>query len=95
MKLPSIKDLSALVRHVKACGIGDECRAFEDDMVPGVQLTVGMNDAGEWSWQTGDNSYTGGAYGYPYWGVVGVYRRSNSRAVARDLQDQLAESMPC
>lgn len=95
MKLPSIKELSALVRHVKACGIADEYRAFEDDMVPGVQLTVGLNDAGEWSWQTGDNSFTGGAYGYPYWAVTGVYRRSNSRAVARDLQDQLVEAMPC
>ena len=90
-KLPSIKELSALVRHVKAY-ISDECLAFEDDDKPGILLTVGWSaESGEWSYQTGDNSYTGGAYGYPHWAVVGVYRRSNSQELARDIQNQLAD----
>ena len=37
------------------------------------------------------NSYTGGAYSYRHWAVAGVYRHSNCRQVARDLQSQLAD----
>jgi hypothetical protein len=90
-KLPTIADLSALVKHVKK-HIDNDCRAFEDDDKPGIQLTIGWSaESGEWSYQTGDNSYTGGAYHYPHWAVVGVYRRSNSVELARDIQSQLFE----
>ena len=93
-KLPTIKDLSALVKAVKA-DLSDEYRVSDDgdDNTPGIQLTVGANEKGEWSYQTGDNSFTGGAYHFPHWAVVGVYRRSNSREVAREIQDQLADLM--
>lgn len=90
MKAPTIKEISALIRAVKRI-IQDDYRAFDDDETPGIQLTVGANIEGEWSYQTGDNSYTGAAYHYPYWGVVGVYRRSNSRALAKDIQDQILD----
>jgi hypothetical protein len=98
LKLPTVKDLAALIRAIKAT-IGDEYRADEYDTVPGICLTVGWTDrdmgrhhnAGEWSYQTGDNSYTGGAYGYPHWAVVSVYRRSDSRALAREIRSQLAD----
>lgn len=90
-RLPTIKELSALVRHVKA-DIAKDYRAFEDDDKPGIQLTIGWSaESGEWGYQTGDNSYTGGAYHYPHWAVVGVYRRSNSIELARDIQSQLFE----
>lgn len=91
MKYPSKKDLSALVRAVKA-EISDEFRAFEGDETPGIQLTVGFTpESGAWSYQTGDNSYSGGAYGHPVWAVVGVYRRSNSRELAAEILAELAE----
>jgi hypothetical protein len=90
VKLPTVRDLAALVRAVKRT-IRDEYRADEYEDMPSVCLTVGWKPSGAWSYQTGDNSYTGGAYGYPYWGVVTVYRRSDSRAVARDIRRQLAE----
>lgn len=91
-KLPTIKDLTELVRHVKK-QIAPEYLAFEGDETPGICLTVGANlDEGSWSWQTGDNSYTGGAYGYPVWAVVGIYRNSNSRELAREIRAQLEES---
>ena len=32
-----------------------------------------------------------GAYGFPVWAVTSIYRRQDSRAVARDLIDQLDE----
>lgn len=90
-KTPTIKELASLVRHVKAY-ISDDYRAFEEDEEPGIQLTIGWNaETGSWSYQTGDNSYTGSAYHYPIWAVAGVYRRSNSREVARDLIDELLE----
>lgn len=98
-KLPTIKDLSELIRAVKRT-IGDDYRASEDDDTPGICLTIGWAardgwhggvhiNAGDWSYQTGDNSYTGGAYGYPHWAVVSVYRRSDSRALARVIREEL------
>ena len=91
MKLPTIKDLAALVREVKA-DIDDDFRAFEEDDKPGIQLTIGWNPkTGDWSYQTGDNSYMGSAYHYPVWAVTGVYRRSNSRELARELRAELEE----
>jgi hypothetical protein len=92
MKLPTTKELAALVRAVKS-DISDEYRAFEDDDTPGIQLTVGCDGAGDWSYQTGDNSYSGGAYFYPHWAVVGVYRNSNCRELAKDIQSQLADCL--
>jgi hypothetical protein len=90
MKLPTIKELAGLCKAVKS-NIYDEYRAFEDDDCPGIQLTIGWNDeTGEWSYQTGDNSYMGSAYHYPLWAVTGVYRNSNCRELARELQSELA-----
>jgi len=91
MKLPLIKDLLPLIKNVKS-HIADDYRAFEGDDIPGIQLTVGWNqDSGEWDYQTGDNSYSGAAYHYPTWGVVGVYPRSNALEIARDIRQQLAD----
>jgi hypothetical protein len=93
MKLPLIKDLLPLVKNVKS-HIADDYRAFDEDEIPGIQLTVGWDqDSGEWDYQTGDNSYSGAAYHYPTWGVVGVYRRSNALEVARDIRQQLADGV--
>lgn len=91
IKLPTIKALYSLIRAVKA-DISDEYRVTDDpdDDTPGICLTVGCNvETGEWSYQTGDNSYTGGAYGYADWAVVGVYRDSDCRAIAREIRQQL------
>lgn len=73
--------------------IGDEYRAAEEDDVPGMCVTVGMNDTGAWGYQTGDNSYTGGAYGFPYWGIGYLYRDSDPAAVARGIVDEIADLM--
>ena len=85
------QELYELCRAVKQ-DISDEYRAFEEDETPGIQLTVATNDdMSDWSYQTGDNSYSGGAYHYPHWAVVGVYRSSNCKALADDILDQLGE----
>jgi len=79
MRYPTIKDLSALIRAIKADADRD-----------GLDLTIGA-DGYSWSFQTGDNSFTGGAYGYRHWAVTTVYKRSDSRALARDLIGQLRD----
>lgn len=94
-KLPTIKEVSALLRSLKA-DIGDEYRASDDpeDNTPGMCVTIGVDpETGAWSYQTGDNSYIGGAYGYHYWGIGYLYRRSNSRDVARSMIDDAADQI--
>jgi hypothetical protein len=54
-----------------------------------IDVTIGctFDDAGEisWNYQTGDNSFTGGAYGHPEWFNVTVCSRSNCRGLAADV----------
>lgn len=63
-----------------------------------VQITVGFTPASDdaeasWSYQTGDNSYTGGAYGHPFWGVVWISADSLpdevASEIAADIESQL------
>jgi len=93
-KLPTIKELRPLFVELKKY-IGDDNRASDDtdDNTPAMSVTIGANEKGEWSYQTGDNSYTGGAYGFPHWAVVTLERRSNSTELARDVQSQLSNLM--
>lgn len=97
MKHPTIKDLAALLRALKS-EIGDEYRApgDEDSSVPSMQVTIGLDPGtGDWNWQTGDNSYTGGAYAYPHWAVIALYRRANCRELARDIIGQWLDLVEC
>lgn len=68
--------------------IGDDYRASDDcdDNTPGMQVTIGFTPSDNdgpagWHYQTGDNSYSGGAYGHAHWGVISLYRRSNCREI--------------
>lgn len=93
------KQLTSFFKSLKR-DIADDYRASDDpeDNIPGMQVTIGFTPASkdqDWSWgyQTGDNSYTGGAYGHPYWGVVSLYRRSKSADIATDCVNQIAEQI--
>ena len=97
LPLPTIRDLSSLIKALKPT-IRDDYRAYADELglddenIPSMLLTVGWNpEDGSWDYQTGANSYTGAAYFYPHWGIVVVYRRSNSLDLARDIRSQLAD----
>lgn len=89
-------EVENLLKSVKG-DIQPDYRACEDDTLPGILVTVGAdeNDDGSfsWSYQTGDNSYTGGAYGFPHWAVISVYRRSNCRALALDAVNEILYSL--
>ncbi len=97
--LPLVKDLRRLFIELKK-QIGDEYRCSLDDVPfadkdagpPSMDVTIGWTpETGSYAFQTGDNSYTGGAYGYPHWAVVYLDRRSNSTEMARDVREQLME----
>lgn len=63
-----------------------------DDMTPTMQVTISCDDdLEEWSYQTGDNSFTGGCYGHPYWGIAYITRDSNSSGVVGELIESLAD----
>lgn len=92
------KQVCRLLKSLKA-DIGDEYRATDDpdDNTPGMCVTIGATptEQGElsWSYQTGDNSYSGGAYGHHNWGVVYLYRRSNCADLAKDCVNEIADSI--
>ena len=52
---------------------------------PGESVTGGEDDSASWSYQTGDNSFTGGAYGHPVWGVVWISADSDPNEVAQEI----------
>ncbi len=85
------RDLAALVRELRG-QIGNDYRCTNDpeDNTPGMLVTIGA-DRKSWAYQTGDNSYTGGAYGYSTWGLGYIYRDSNSYAVADAIISELTD----
>lgn len=91
--LPELSEIRSLLIHLKST-IQDDYRSSEfddEDSRPSMCVTIGADGKGRWSYQTGDNSYTGGAYGYPHWAVVTLDRRSNCTSVANEVLDQLAD----
>ena len=74
--------------------IDNDCRAHEGATVPGIAVTIGAEITGHciaWDYQTGDNSYTGGAYGFRHWGICDLHRRDNCSTLAADIVDQFRE----
>lgn len=92
-----IKDIRALLIELKT-QIGDDYGASEDpdDTTPAMSVTIATTDGKNWGWQTGDNSYTGGAYGFAHWHTLTLQRRSNSTDLARecfsDLRGMVADA---
>lgn len=72
------------------------CTDDPDDTEPGMCLTVGFTPETEdkgysWHYQTGDNSFSGGAYSHANWAVVYLGRESDPKDIANDIADQLGE----
>lgn len=65
------------------------------DEFEGVCLTVSTNETGSrWSFQTGDNSFTGGCYGDPHWAVTWIYPETeDADEVYDDIINQLEERL--
>ena len=72
----------------------------DDEEIDYIQLTVGTNgDLCEVSGsvlfgcQTGDNSYSGGAYGFRNWGLGSIDDETDSDELAEEIIEQLSESL--
>lgn len=62
----------------------------DGETVPGLDITLGVSlDPDSWAVQTGNNCYTGVAYGHPIWATGRLYRRTNSGGMAHDLLQQI------
>ena len=56
-------------------------------------LTIGFDDDNEeWSYQTGDNNYTGGAYGFHNWLVVNFSTECTVEEVLERLCEEYQEN---
>lgn len=92
------KQVALLLKSLKP-DIGDDYRATDDpdDNTPGMCVTIGATPQSDgvlsWNYQTGDNSYTGGAYGHAYWGVIYLYRRSNCKELAHNAVEEIADAI--
>lgn len=96
MTLPYKKDIVAVLRDQKRY-IHDDYRAVdcESDTSPSVDMTFGTDGKGRrFGCQTGDNSYTGDAYGWPHWAIVVLRRRSNCEELADEVLEQWADLVP-
>lgn len=57
-----------------------------------VDVTIGCtfsDDGISWNYQTGDNSFTGGAYGHAEWFTTSVMKRSNCLDLAKDVVSEI------
>lgn len=85
-------DFSEVLKAIKPL-IYDDSRASDDCDEPSVCVTFGVSWDQErgfrWSYQTGDNSYFGGAYSHPEWCVVYLFRDSDCEELGVDAVAQL------
>jgi len=88
-----LPELTALLKELQK-DIGDEYRAYEDDEEPGMHITIATDDSlKSWGYQTGDNSFTGACYHYPYWGIGALYRETDCAELASELIESLTDVM--
>ena len=86
--LPSIKELASELKGLKPYIEDDFIQ--EGDEKPSITITFAADKKG-WAIQTGDNSYSGSAYGYSNWAVGYLYRNSNCRNLAKDLLEEVKD----
>lgn len=89
-----VNQWAALLRLLKR-NIRDDYRATDDpdDNTPGMLVTFGLAANGDWDYQTGVNSFSGGAYVYPHWGLAYLGRRSNCKELAQGAFNEAAEQI--
>ena len=98
-QLPSLRqELYSLLVAIKKDAdwrtLRRDFRDDPDDSTPYIDVTIGCTfDFTEgcitWSYQTGDNSFTGGAYSHPEWFTTSILSRSNCEDLAKDLIEEI------
>lgn len=66
-----------------------EISAFDDEA--SLQITFGTTTGKGWGYQTGDNSFTGGAYGHLHWAVVYALMDSTVEELFEEVINQWEE----
>ena len=57
-----------------------------------IDITVACDEHGTtWNYQTGDNSYTGGAYSLPHWAVSSINEDTSADDLYEDIIGQLED----
>lgn len=77
----SIKEITSLLSSLKKC--------HKEYLGEGLDVTVATTDGREWNYQTGDNSYTGGAYGLQHWSVTTLFKESHCGKLAAEIVNEL------
>jgi len=89
------KELESLFKSLKTLISGETLVETGDGYRKGLDVTVGftVEESGEisWDYQTGDNSFSGAAYGHPHWATTTLFPRSNSQELAKEVLDQILE----
>ncbi len=94
-KFPSIEKIRKLCVAVKQSidfSDPDLIDPYDDFDEASVLLTVGADAKGSWNFQTGDPSFTGAAYGYPFWGQAYLSANTNCRDAARQIVEEIKDA---
>ena len=90
-----VREVTDLLEFLKTT-IEDDWRAGDDcleDDDPATDVTIATTDGDEWSYQTGDNSFSGSCYFYQFWGVGYLGRETDCAELAREMVDQVFEQL--
>lgn len=79
----NITEITALLISLKTICKNDSI------LKEGLDITVATTNGKSWNYQTGDNSYTGGAYGMVHWSVQTIYPNTNCYTMAREIVSEL------
>ena len=87
VKLPTKKALTKLIIELKK-----DLGTWDMEEMD-VTVACSGSDSDDWTFQTGDNSYTGSCYSYQHWAIGTISKDTNSKLLATELLDQLDESL--
>lgn len=80
-----LKDIEQLLKHNL-----NEWKQYLDHENLYIDLTFGFNENfDQFGYQTGDNSFTGGAYGFKNWIVLSISSETSINDIFEDIYHQL------
>ena len=91
---PMTDEVYSEIKQFIFSGIDDFRGEYDGlDLTVAVGATGRGDQADQWNYQTGDNSFTGGAYGLPYWAVTTIWPDTDPVELYNDIIDQLEEQL--
>lgn len=89
-------EIAAIAAGVSRYYLGIDDEGELEDLASMLTIGADCDDDGNvtWSWQSGDNSYSGSAYPYPYWGVCYFSPDMSATDYAEAVIDDLVQALP-